>query len=703
MRARVVIAVFALGAIVGACDGTDGQAGLPSWSIALSGDIDADSIARVIFEIRSGGCGSSDKVYAYETDDVTARPVGVPALDPGPYGFQTTLIDDSCVPISTGCTERVVSGAVTVRQSLRATNEPALCTPSLCTEGQCIDRMDPSPLCTNPPCVEGLVFNATSYQGGIGKPYSREDRGIGGARIEVYDEEGGFVGTGTTEDSGRYAVAVPPDGTYTVRVVSASLSTSGALPEQLFESNGVEGNGARWAFGGNAVGVSDADTAEEAGVGDTNVSVKMGGRSIYGVDFGFSFNLIVHTGPSGQGSFRQFIINANALEGPNRSIFAIPDGNFLGLPPDPRFTSYAAIDMTASLPTVTGPGTVIDGSTQTIHVGDTNGEDGDDPGYEIAFVSQSADALVSILPAYATLAVNCASGCEVKNIAARSTAISIAGAGTTVESCVLSGLNVDGKDHLFRDVIAYEPGGTIALSGQSVMLEDSLFVGPSGGLAHTLRVQSCEDCGVTGSTFRPATDNTNAMRIKIDRSSNFRLEDNTLTRPNGDAVTWDNRSSGTALGNVITELQGRAFLLEPDAVVELRENTITGRDGSGLSIDVNADGLPTSTNRPALTSVTIENGSLRITGSAQPGSILEFFDGDDGATPARASRFLGSAVEGSSADKDFVPGAFTILLDGVEDLPLSLTSTATTGAQGERTTSEFSIPCGVPSANCPQQ
>ena len=44
-------------------------------------------------------------------------------------------------------------------------------------------------------------------------------------------------------------------------------------------------------------------------------TVVLGSADISGVDFGYSFDVVVNTNDSGQGSLRQFITNANTLGG----------------------------------------------------------------------------------------------------------------------------------------------------------------------------------------------------------------------------------------------------------------------------------------------------------------------------------------------------------------------------------------------------
>jgi parallel beta-helix repeat protein len=206
-------------------------------------------------------------------------------------------------------------------------------------------------------------------------------------RVEVYDGVG-FVAFATTDGSGNYGLPGLPDGTYRVRVVSATmgdsdtppaagynLGFSSALAEQTYEHDGLSGNGEAGALGGGDPLLSDVDTAAGAGVGDTHVTVAIaGGAGVTGVDLGFSYNLIVNSLNAGQGSLRQFLLNSNAVAGANASQFNIPSSSDpFGRPADPNFIlGVAVIEPTTLLPTITDGSTQIDGITQTLNVGDTN-------------------------------------------------------------------------------------------------------------------------------------------------------------------------------------------------------------------------------------------------------------------------------------------------------------------------------------------
>jgi hypothetical protein len=103
-----------------------------------------------------------------------------------------------------------------------------------------------------------------------------------------------------------------------------------------------------------------------------------------GVDFGFNFSTIVSTRDAGQGTLRQFLVNANALQnaalaqaglaaGVETSVFMIPDGAAhpglrAGLV-NALTGGVARIALQSALPAITGAATRVDGGTQTANVG----------------------------------------------------------------------------------------------------------------------------------------------------------------------------------------------------------------------------------------------------------------------------------------------------------------------------------------------
>ena len=252
--------------------------------------------------------------------------------------------------------------------------------------------------------LSGKVFEDVNYGGGAGRDLSAAGAVVrSGARVELFDNGGNYVTFATSDASGLYTFASLSAGTYSVRVVNSSVTSSrpgyasGLLPVQTYRTD---------ASSGSALSVTDRVGGEvpskaDAGNGSTTLAalvsattaaqsvttVTLGAANVGGVDFGFNFDTIVNKNDAGQGTLRQFILNANGLgnaglaqtgqsAGSETSIFMISDGNAhpglrAGLA-NQLTAGVAVIPTATALPAVTDSYTVLDGSTQTANVGVTN-------------------------------------------------------------------------------------------------------------------------------------------------------------------------------------------------------------------------------------------------------------------------------------------------------------------------------------------
>ncbi|MDO7874429.1 right-handed parallel beta-helix repeat-containing protein [Hymenobacter sp. ASUV-10] len=272
--------------------------------------------------------------------------------------------------------------------------------------------------------LTGNVFEDINYGGGAGRsiatangvtPGSAVNVGTAGtpataATVELYDASGNFLATTQTSTTagtvGQYSFNVAA-GSYQVRVVNSTVrstrtgTTAGLLPVQTY-------NGSTTSVGGRAPERTDAAAnsgsqtlaALTTGTGLTGftaqsvASVTASGSTTIGPDFGFNFDLVVNTRDAGQGSLRQFITNANTLTGEaslaqagsntagtlpaqrETSIFMIPNaaanaGQAIGLVSG-LTSNVAVITPATALPQVTGVGTIIDGTTQTQNIANSN-------------------------------------------------------------------------------------------------------------------------------------------------------------------------------------------------------------------------------------------------------------------------------------------------------------------------------------------
>ncbi len=194
-----------------------------------------------------------------------------------------------------------------------------------------------------------------------------------------------------------------PAGTYTVRFAAANRVNGGQQTVSV-SVNGftvlaglqaVTGTYNTYQTAAFTVGPSGSGVPLGSLVAQSLAPVTVAAAPITGVDFGYSFDVIVNTNNAGQGSVRQFLLNANALTNANlaqagqvagreTSIFMIPNGATTGVPAGLRSglasglnassgaNAWARLQVLTALPTLTDAGTTLDGSTQTLNVQDSN-------------------------------------------------------------------------------------------------------------------------------------------------------------------------------------------------------------------------------------------------------------------------------------------------------------------------------------------
>ena len=268
-------------------------------------------------------------------------------------------------------------------------------------------------LCTNrertascPTRISGRVYEDYNYGGGAGRAYNAT-QGMSlrpSVRVELYSAAGGNVlSSQLTDASGAYSFAGLVAGSYKVRVVNGfvtssrgggcaqavSIITSPAscaqLPVQTYINGASQVGGANPALADPAL----STTTLPAGA-QSVVSVTLSAGNVSGVDFGFNFSTVVNVGDAatpGQGSLRQFIVNANALAnttlaqsgnrgaavtGAATALPAARDTSIFMIPSAALTSGVAVISPVTVLPAITRANISIDGTTQTLNVGNTN-------------------------------------------------------------------------------------------------------------------------------------------------------------------------------------------------------------------------------------------------------------------------------------------------------------------------------------------
>jgi hypothetical protein len=200
----------------------------------------------------------------------------------------------------------------------------------------------------------------------------------GGDRIPSADDA--VMATDTTNATGAYAFPSMSSGDYWVAVDSRTVrakntSASTAWAEQTFGPGGSlcarqDGTTQTTWFEGSCVGgrTIAADDASSLMTSE-HVALVSASDTSSGVDFAFSFNVVTSTadGDRLQGSFRQFLTNANAVAGPNRMHFVpltpAPEQRqpIMGVP-----TQWWSIALLTPLPELQDDDTVIDGTAHNL-------------------------------------------------------------------------------------------------------------------------------------------------------------------------------------------------------------------------------------------------------------------------------------------------------------------------------------------------
>lgn len=268
--------------------------------------------------------------------------------------------------------------------------------------------------------ITGTVFEDTHYGGGAGRPFGTSGTlGIAGVRVEIYNGANVFQTFVTTDTNGFFSYTYGGSNERRIRVVNGTVrsgrsggttcTTCVAVQTYRVEApagslvtvtNEVGGRNPALVDAAQTTGTLPATTATQTTQSWSSVDPSSSGATVSGIDFGFNFDTVVSTRdassctPSGtsntffpcQGNLRQFIINSNALGGEGSlsqagtgqldglnaalpggfesSIFMIPSGALTG--------GVAQITLAAALPTLTGPSTRLDATTQRINIGDTN-------------------------------------------------------------------------------------------------------------------------------------------------------------------------------------------------------------------------------------------------------------------------------------------------------------------------------------------
>lgn len=245
--------------------------------------------------------------------------------------------------------------------------------------------------------ISGRVFEDVNYGGNAGRGFGALGTvGINGARVELYNSAGTLVSTTDTVNStgndGMYSFVNIPVGNYYVRVVSDTVSSSRAgstgaeLGVMTFRTDGT--TAVTNEVGGRNKAASDALSNDGTSTLNTSTFLFSNGTlsgkvaqviqvlslsstALTDVSVGFNFDTIVNANDNGQGSLRQYLINANLLGNDNAlaqtGLASGKENAILMLSTtDPNYNSsgnYWSIALQSGLPNINAP-IGLDGSLQ---------------------------------------------------------------------------------------------------------------------------------------------------------------------------------------------------------------------------------------------------------------------------------------------------------------------------------------------------
>jgi parallel beta-helix repeat protein len=638
----------------------------------------------------------------------------------------------------------------------------------------------------------GVVFEDINYGGGAGRSLTLSGGvPLANVRVELYRvSNGNFMAATTTNGSGVYTLT-STGGNSTqpmyVRVVNGTVRSSRLLPVcttcvpvQTFRTTATSGAAVDVTnrVGGEAPGFSDAYAYQgPGGYGSLTAGGRVvqsvtqtTGASISGIDFGFNFSTIVNTrdiaacDPTNssypcQGSLRQFLINANALGGKGSlaqagsgqidggtsflpggfesSIFMIPNTALTG--------GVAVITLAAALPALSGDSTRLDGTTQTVNVGDTNGLTlgtggtvGVDaiplpffPGPEVQLsaggtvltVSGGGSAVLGLALNQGYLLLS-GTGCLARNNLVGMTATGLSGA----DSSAAHGIRFTGSNSIVRNNfvtvnnsgIRTDNGGTGSLVtlnevarptfGHNNTFDGILLVGTvssiqvtanltreqrgggievgfgNGAAATNITVSNntVRNNGFTSGGSGAASAEPIGMAAFAYAGSNVVFSRNRVHDNAGPGILVMNATGTTITQNSFSTNGGVSIDLDPRPPNPDPNNLGTPQ---GVTINDNGDadtGPNGLRNYPVVASASLIGTELTLTGFARPNSVIELYIAQVDPTGfGEGLTYLGTLTEGSAADLDATTGIYgPALINGL--------------AQGTDNTNRFSFRITAP-------
>ena len=306
--------------------------------------------------------------------------------------------------------------------------------------------------------------------------------------------------------------------------------------------------------------------------------------NITGVDFGFNFDTIVNTADTGQGSLRQFVVNANALTGEaalaqagltagfETSIFMIPNGvanpgQNIGyanqLTVGGANGGAARITLASALPAITGTNTILDGRIQTANVRATAGRRRDQPpdGGHGRHRRHERDRAAGLRPARGRDQRGRHTGerhrrapVYVAGVAVENGSIIVAGNGSLVQDCLV-GTNADGTVTTVYSAnygITIGAGTGISITHNYVKVNDSGIRGDATGASALIQYNEVDS--LTGAPGGGQTNTFDGILI-INSAANITVRYNLAKNQRGGGLEFGfgaGAVTGTVTENTLT-------------------------------------------------------------------------------------------------------------------------------------------------------
>jgi hypothetical protein len=497
--------------------------------------------------------------------------------------------------------------------------------------------------------VTGTVFEDKNYGGGAGRSLAASGgTGIAGVRVEAYTAAGVFSTSVNTVAGGTYSLTLAA-GTWTIRVANrtiASTRTGGCaagtcLPVQTFRTNAsplpvtavtdhVGGqNPALIDAGSGAGGTTLASLTTATTTPQSITTVAVGAANISGVDFGFNFDTIVNTTDTGQGSLRQFVVNANALTGEaglaqagllagfETSVFMIPNGvanpgqnaGYANqLTPAGANAGAARITLASALPVISGANTILDGRTQTNDVRASPGGAETNP-FQIGTggtVGTSGTLLPQfgrpeiVINAAATQVSGTAAPVYVAGVAIENGSVIVSGNGSLVQDCLV-GTNADGTVSTVYSAnygITIGAGTGITISHNYVKVNDSGIRGDATGANAVIQFNEVDS--LTGAPGGGQTNTFDGILI-INAAANITVRYNLAKNQRGGGLEFGfgaGSVTGTVTENTITSngynstgvpstepVNVAFYSLAAGTAITFSNNVITAAGGPGVVVE----------------------------------------------------------------------------------------------------------------------